>query len=184
MNPHVPEERLALYVTGDLEAGETERIYAHLEACVDCRAVAAEFGQTCSLLSGAPDEPEPETLEETRRAVLGRLQRRRNGRAWKWALGAATAAAAIALACLTAYRPEPAPIAPPAPQIAAIPPAPRQLAAAQPARIRHRVHRRPAPGIRSVALIDQPHGAPLIKIATTDPNVVILLASDERMKPE
>jgi hypothetical protein len=41
-----------------------------------------------------------------------------------------------------------------------------------------------APGIRSVALVRQPDGPPIIKIATTDPHVLILLTSDERTKTE
>lgn len=186
MKQHVPEKRLALYVTGDLEAGEIERIGGHLNLCEDCPATVAELEETLSIVATVADEPQSEALLEVRNQVLSRLKQRQGlFQPWKWAAGAA-AVAAIALVCFVGYRPAVQLPAVPAPQIETIVPALHSGIAAvrQPVPARHRTHRRPAPGIQSVTLIDQPDSAPLIKIATTDPNVVILLASDERTKSE
>ncbi|MGH9625332.1 MAG: anti-sigma factor family protein [Bryobacteraceae bacterium] len=181
MKQHVPEERLALYVSGDLEASG---IREHLQTCERCRNIAAELEQTCSLLASVADEPAAENLAEVRRLVLGRLRRPRRA-VWTWSAAAALAAG-VALACFLEYPAEP-PL-PAAPQIAAVPAAPQEIAAQEPPERRPQPRRADptavAPGIRSVALVSQPDGPPLIKIATTDPHVTILLASDERTKPE
>ncbi|HEX7362413.1 MAG TPA: hypothetical protein VF283_18120 [Bryobacteraceae bacterium] len=181
MTQHVPEERLAIYVSGDVEASG---IREHLQICERCGQIAAELEQTCSLLASVGDEPAAEDLAEVRRRVLGRLKRRQRP-VWAWSTAAAVATG-VALACFLEYPAEP-PL-PAAPQIAAVPPALQEAAAQQPPERRPQPGRagptRVAPGIRSVALVNQPDGPPLIKIATTDPRVLILLASDERTKTE
>lgn len=187
MSQHVPEERLALYVSGDLEASD---IQEHLESCEQCRTIATELEQTCSLLASVAGEPAVEDLAEVRRRVLGRLKRR--GRTvWAWS-AAVGAAAAVALICFLEYPAEP-PL-PAAPQIATAPPALQEAVVQEPTKRRsqpgrarltgHKNQAAVAPGIRSVALVNQPTGPPLIKIATTDPHVLILLASDERTETE
>lgn len=186
MTQHVPEEQLALYVSGDLNTAE---IREHLEVCSDCRGVAAELEQVCSVLGGATDEPAQEQLAEVRRSVRARLGKR-HAHVWQW--GAAAAAAAALVICFFAgYRTAPlqqiamTPPAAPALSIAATKPDKDAYASGSVSadrKLRKRVAVRP--GIKSLALVAQSQGPPWIKITTTDPHVLILLASDERTKTE
>lgn len=185
MTQHVPEERLALYVTDDLDAGEIARVRKHLETCADCREAAAALEEICLMLGGIAGEPEPEDLTGVRSRVLSRLNHGRR-KVWGWA---AAAAAVVALIGFSEYCNEPEPSLPAPPQVAAIPLVSSAFTASSPSAGNWRERRlqaeRPAqPGIKAVALISQPKGPPLIKISTTDPHVLILLASDERIRTE
>jgi anti-sigma factor RsiW len=133
MTQHVPEERLALYVSGDLNAAE---IREHLQSCEHCRTLATELERTCSLLASVANEPAAEDLAEVRGRVLSRLKPRRPP-VWAWSAAAALAAG-VALACFLEYPAEP-PL-PAAPQIAAVPPILQEAVAQEPPQ------RRPQPG--------------------------------------
>ncbi|MGH9611071.1 MAG: anti-sigma factor family protein, partial [Bryobacteraceae bacterium] len=114
MKQHVPEERLALYVSGDMN---TDEIREHLEVCTDCRGVVAELEQVCAMLGGIADEPEQEQLAEVRRRVRARFGKR-HAHVWQWGAAATAAVAAVLVICFAGYRTAPPPsvaMAPPAP---------------------------------------------------------------------
>jgi hypothetical protein len=186
MNGHVSEEVLALYVSGDLPHDQNTVIGEHLSSCGQCRTSLSEFNQAHSLLAEAFREPVWDDLTELRQRIAGRVRARRSTqKQWIWWLSGA--AAMVLLFFLGVHRPpevayrapvnttahvtkprNPAP-APPEPH-----PSPRTRAEMV------RVKRRPvAPGIRSVALITRADQPPVIRISTTDPNVIILWQSDE-----
>src|SRR5579875_1423173 len=122
------------------------------------------------LLAGTP-EPSDADLLEVRRRVMARLR----PRVWRWAVASIAAAAAVLL--LSVYGTKTT-----APKPSVVPVVARTTNSVRvdlPV-VQHMRHARRTPqgGIRSVDLIAQKDGPPLIKITTQDPNVVILLAGN------
>jgi hypothetical protein len=68
---------MPLYVAGDLEATQARTVATHLAACEDCRALAAEFAASRSLLAEACELPEfgAEFYAGIRSAVLDEIKR-------------------------------------------------------------------------------------------------------------
>jgi anti-sigma factor RsiW len=58
MNCQRATELMPLYAAGDLESTRGRKVVAHLAACDDCRALAAEFAESRSLLAEACELPE------------------------------------------------------------------------------------------------------------------------------
>jgi predicted anti-sigma-YlaC factor YlaD len=72
------QEVIAMRLFGDLSREEEAGLDAHLEGCVDCRAVASEFAQTFKLLSYIDPEAVAATAlvpTELTDRVLGELRR-------------------------------------------------------------------------------------------------------------
>jgi putative zinc finger protein len=93
MNEH-PDELLAEYVDGSLEADDRARVEAHLASCSICSEEVAVAGEVRTALTALPEVPVP--LGTTQR-VLGRVERRPRWSspfAWR-AAGLAAAAAAV-----------------------------------------------------------------------------------------
>ena len=173
---HPSEQTLALYSTGDLEESELRSITDHVAACEACRDCAGQFAQMQQMLMHAAVEPSAGELLEVRRRVIGALEGRRQWRiAFQWA---AAAAALVALAVLLHPKHRSASLVPPAPKIAIVQPplvAPAPIISAQRVLVKHRPR---LAGMRSVALVTRPGEEPFMKIATTDPNIIILLPPD------
>jgi hypothetical protein len=177
---HIREERLALCASGDLSD-----IEQHLSGCAVCQQVLAEFEQTRELLANSRCEPAEEDLQEVRTRVMSRLEKQaRTEHRLRWSAGVAAAAAIFAL-CLFHLNPsQPTTVSLPSAPRRPMPPATEQIARSAPDAKRKTIHVHcvETPGLRSVALIARADGTSLIKMTTTDPNVVILLPSEERTK--
>jgi hypothetical protein len=185
MNRHISEEMLALYLSGDLPHDQNTAIGEHLSSCGECRTSLSEFNQAQSLLAEAFREPVWDDLMELRQRIADRVRARRSTQQWIWWLSGA--AAMVLFLFLGVHRPSEVAYRVPV-NTAAHVTKPRNLAPVPPEphpspRTRAemvRVKRRPvAPGIRSVALITRADQPPVIRISTTDPNVIILWQSDE-----
>jgi anti-sigma factor RsiW len=178
---HIDERTLALFVSGDLDAQTTADAEAHLSDCSSCKALLASFsasGQWLRSLSTAPDARE---LAALRAGTLSRIAARPRRRLWLAASGIAAALAVAAVLFASRYLtrvaqppvvaeipPPPAEQAPGAvPEIAKVEPAIRSIRA----KARMRSDR---PQLKSVSLISQKDGPPILKMKTNDPNVVIL----------
>ena len=177
MSSHPSEEAVALYASGDLEAGELNSIAEHVRDCAGCRECVARFQQVAGVLASDAGEPSAEDLLDVRQRVMRTLESTRRQRiSFRWA---AAVAALAALVVLLRHREHPAA------EIHSVPatvatvraPAPAPAVKAAAVVVRHRARLR-APGLRSVALVTRRGEEPLIKIATTDPKVVILLQPD------
>lgn len=181
MSHHPSEETLALYASGDLDPRELAAAAAHMADCRECRATAGQFEALSRQLAEVPAEPSPEDLLEVRRRVLRSVSSRKKWRAGlQWGAGLA-AAAALLLVLRPSERPRPGTRTPL--RTVAVTPAPPMLStpmhiAAARASAPPRKPRLRAPGLQSAALITRAGQAPLIKIATSDPNVIILLPPD------
>jgi hypothetical protein len=186
MNGHVSEEVLALYVSGDLPHDQNTVIGEHLSSCGQCRTSLSEFNQAQSLLTEAFREPVRDDLAELRQRITDRVRSRGSSqKQWIWWLSGA--AAMVLLLFLGVHRPAEVVYRPPVntaahvtkPQnlVPALPePHPSPRARAEMVRVKRR---RVAPGIRSVVLITRADQPPVIRISTSDPNVIILWQSDE-----
>ncbi|HEY9358444.1 MAG TPA: zf-HC2 domain-containing protein [Arthrobacter sp.] len=109
MNASDPHQLLGAYLLGGLDAADSQRFEAHLEACTDCRSELAELESLPALLDAVPVPdavalaarrlPVPaETAGSPPRAVLDELASRRRTSRRRWvALVGAVAAACLAL---------------------------------------------------------------------------------------
>lgn len=169
MNCRNWEERIALYIEGDLPAGQATEAERHLAECAECREFAATLKGDLSILRAAHSEPiEAARFAAVRARVLDRIQRQRRP-AW-WLPWVAVPLAAAAMLFVT-FRPrpvEPLPVAlslPPAPQIQPVEPAAEPTAPPAPPRRPRRI--RPKLNPR------RPPEPLMVKLVTDDPNVVI-----------
>lgn len=174
MNSHPREDALALYSTGDLEAGELRSVAEHVRKCDECRDCVAEFAPLEGTLASVAGEPSAEDLLDVRQRVMRALEGKSKRRI-RFERAAAVAAL-VALIVLLHHRERP---------VAEIRSIPARIATVHAPELAPKavavVRRRPrlrAPGLQSVALVRRPGEEPLIKIATSDPKVVILLQPD------
>lgn len=87
---------IALYVEGDLEAGEAGVVESHLSACESCRAFATEMRASQAALKALRDEHiEYSVFEQVRADALTALSR--PGRSREWPRYAIAAGLVIAL---------------------------------------------------------------------------------------
>lgn len=186
MMEHIREEQLALYATGDLAAKDASVVAAHMQDCETCQAAIAGFREVQGFVAAALIDPAADELFEVRERVSAKLRERPAGRL-QWAGWAAAAAVAVVALILIGVEYKP-PITPkPAPAVAQLKPpeVPRleipqlRTAVLHKRRVRHR-----EAGLRSVDLIARADQPPVIKMTTTDPNVVILWQSNEGVKNE
>lgn len=182
---HISEEHLALYLTGDVAVADSRAIRAHVEECAACRETVEEFERTRELLRGAWEEIAEEDLQDVRAGVMARVRGQAAASSWRmWCAGAA--AACLALFCglyLGTRQPEEHGLVQPNESaLAIVPPNQPKLLLPPVERVaRARTgHHRAAAGMRSVALIAQASGPPVIRLSTADPNVVIFLTPEER----
>ena len=185
MTNHVQENQLALYSSGDLDSSQLKHLELHIAHCQSCRDRLAEFRHLQTIFSSLRAEPSPSDVQDVRRRVMRAIQNESNPyRMVKWAPAAAAAIAAI---LLFQGNQKPVTRSQVPPRLAAVqhPEAPFPPSApAHAVRAVRRIHHRPAPGLRSIALLTSANHSPIMKITTSDPNVIILLppdsSSDER----
>ncbi len=150
------EEQVALYVGGDLE--ETASVERHLAVCDDCWDFSKELESNRDLLADVPLDVT--ALASVRAGVLRQVQ----GRRFAWGkVAAAILLAGIGFQALSSrmhvdslpYRPL---------QVAGVPnlPVPRTA-------VHHATHRKP---------IVEKHQPVVIKLITSDPNIVIYWIAD------
>ena len=177
---HVSEERLALYAGSDLSRDEAGGVEEHLRSCAECRASLAEFRHDRAVLLSSLREPAAGELADVRRRLLLQLeeQRRATGN-WMWTAAAAVAAVVIVLFFFPwqqsrkVFHPDPAItsyLRAPYRQIAR-PTIPNLAATVEP---RGASRKELAPGLRTVSLLSDRDGPPILKMTTSDPEVVIL----------
>jgi hypothetical protein len=182
------EERIALYMGGDLGREESAEVLRHLAECAGCQVFASGIRESLAMLHQAHgEEPDAAAYGAVRARVLSELrerERRPAGWLW-WGLGTAAAAAALLLAMMwlrpaqhraVAHRETPRPMVVPLPATA---PEPDRIPVV-------RVHRRRlrrAPEVihEEPALISRKPEEPLVvKMMTDDPDVVIYWITDTR----
>lgn len=183
---HLSEEQLALHAGGDLLPAEVEAITSHLQDCLQCQAVLADFRENRACFESAMTEPSGDDLRDVRLLVIRRLERQKGvAKNWRW-LAATAAAVAMIVVLLCVWR------------------LPRNTINSRSAttaelrivyqpliepflpnlelntrRVQTKQHRS-APGIRKVTLLAERNGPPILKMTTSDPDVVILWQLDER----
>ena len=173
------EERIALYMGGDLRADESADVERHLAVCAGCQVFASGIRESLGLLREAHAEQlDAAAFAAVRARVLGELERRPAQR-WWFVLGTAFAVAALLLAVVW-VRPAKHQAPPPAtmasretPRPLAIPmPAERRAA---PVVHRRRAVRKPAVSVREAAVRREktPEQPLVVKMMTNDPDVVI-----------
>ncbi len=174
MSNHPEEERLALYFRDDLAEDESPAVREHVHGCAFCREVLREFQRNQELLERFSAEPTAEQFSEVRRAVMSALADHK--KRWSALLTAAAAAAVVLFAMFHVQRApvyvHPAVVVRNLAPESIVPSLPRAV------QVRRKIHHSAAPGLRSVELIAREDEAPLIKMTTSDPNVVILLQTE------
>jgi anti-sigma factor RsiW len=163
------EERIALYVGGDLTADERLAVEDHLRACSACAELARELEEDRTRLASRPPETAEVDFAAMRREIRRKIDRPRW--IWKWIAAAAAVLLAVGVASMLRRAPvKQAPIRLVAAQkeVAAV------IAAPQPKGpvVRPRVRRASAP--------EQSASTVQIRLATRDPNVTIILLHETR----
>ncbi|HEY1341088.1 MAG TPA: anti-sigma factor [Bryobacteraceae bacterium] len=176
------EERIALYLGGDLDAAEGADVERHLAECVGCQVFASGMKDTLALLRDVHrEEIAPAHFTAVRARVLDRLAGGRK-RSWVWGLAAAAALAvvlALAIAPRGVRQPQHVAVVTPAPP----PPPPRVEAQIVRAKVapRPRPRRRVAMAKAGPKVQAPPAAEPLVvKMETSDPNVIIYWQVDSR----
>lgn len=94
---HPSDDDLVLFTFGELHRDETDRIAAHLEACVLCQDIRREVE---SALKVAAADPVPDPPDGFERVMWARVSAAlpsppAGGWSWRWALGGALASLAV-----------------------------------------------------------------------------------------
>ena len=167
------EERIALYIGGDLPPSDNGAVEMHLAECPGCQVFSSGLKRSIELLKEAHEEV-PEAAEAAVRArVLSAIERDRVPRmVWRWIVP--LAAAAMVLWSIIAVRPARVPN-PPAIAIHR-PPAPTAVSIPHPVAVRAPVVRtRVVRRRRAVS-----HERVLVRLVTDNPEVVIYWIAEKR----
>ena len=113
-----PETALVPYVKGELPAAERARVAAHLEGCDRCRAALADVRAVLGALAPAPVAAEPH-WGRYRAELRARLDARARAPRW-WQRPLPIAVSAGLAAALVLFALQPAPVQPPATNLAQI----------------------------------------------------------------
>ena len=185
MNCKTFERQLALLVEGDLALAESETVQRHLASCPACRSSYSNLRQSQTLLHLLDSEPEQDQLVALRQRVMSRIETLATRRRTHWLWPAVAAAALATVGLIFWFQPSLEPtlpnigrLAPPPPPLVKAAPEPKQAIARRP-RVRHR-QAAPPPGVRSVSLETKDGETVAIKMATNDPNVVIIWLPQEK----
>ena len=185
MNCRDLEERLALYLGGDLSPSEAVEVERHLVECPGCQVFSSGLKEARELLLESHREPlAPAHLAAVRARVLAELERQKRP-FWQrgWVFGFAAVAAAVLV--MLAVRPGPRPVQKPPVVATEHQPVPSVPAASDSQGTdgisgTQRVAQQGAP--RKVR--PRPKGRPgdpvLVRIVSNDPDVVIYWIADTR----
>lgn len=177
MKHQINEERLALFLRGDLSGADRRAVAQHVATCAECQSALKDLSRSHELLISSFEDPTPAELTAVRSAVAWRIRTQSRRPAWR--IGAVAASAVVAGILVLANLPlqteaPPRPAAPPV-AIRISPPPPPIVRAA-----RRRIVRR-APRMTLLTRAEQPAW---LKINTSDPNVVILWQLNDNEKAE
>jgi hypothetical protein len=174
-------KQIALYVEGDLPARKASAVEAHLAECAACRELVDALSASQSALRSLRGEAaDPLLLDQVRSRVMAEIQTQPPRPMFGWAWRFALAATLIALLAGGTYLwRNPRPQAPRRTEIVRLPetppvPPPTPIAPVKP----HRVHHRSKPARIAPEQKPAASGALVVKLFTDDPNVVILLVSE------
>jgi anti-sigma factor RsiW len=172
------EERIALYLGGDLTPAESAEVERHLGECIGCQVFSSGLKETLALVKEVHQEPIAAAHYTAVRArVLAELEGGRRRR-WAWGLAAVAAILLVMFAVWprrTAQSPARIAVAPPPapkpPEMVA-PAAPKPMTV-QVARVRHRRPARPKAESEATESI-------VMKLQTNDPDIIIYWIADKR----
>jgi Putative zinc-finger len=193
---HTPEDQLALYLDGALEQADAVVVSAHIEECPECQSSLEELRNAVGWLKETASEPSGGELLELRRTVLGAVQRGERNRGGALIAAGVAAAALFAAAGLKLILPPKgsAPVNGPQQNVIAVLKPDHDSKARGPVAASHPVQsiptlprRRKVRQSTSPALLTlkaQRDGPPVIRVKTTDPNVVILWVMNEGPEQE
>jgi anti-sigma factor RsiW len=170
---HISEALLPLYAGGDLDARESAPVAEHLENCAECRRKVDEFRSAAAWLQSVAVEPEAGRVYALRDSVRERT--RRHGAKWVWWTAAAAALAALVFAGVARFRPGPAPVK--VSTTLALPPLPHGRGPVMPLVLPKSVeHKKPVRRVkpRLTLVANNSEGMPVVRVRTSDPDVVIL----------
>ena len=179
------EERIALYMGGDLGRDESAEVARHLAECAGCRLFASGVRESLAVLREAHGEPlNDAAFAAVRARVVAELEYRPARQWWLW-MGAAAAAAALLLAMLWM---RPVKRQAPRHEMASrqieipVPAVPREPSAVPVVRVHRRRVRRAPELIRQKAEVGtrKPEEPLVVKLMTDDPDVVIYWITDRR----
>lgn len=162
------EERIALYVGGDLAPAEAQAVERHVAECAGCQLLLSGLRESLALVREAHGEPvEAAHFAAVRARVLSELERGA-ARRWRFAWMYAMAAAVVVL-LIGWPRPEqhmvvPMPQAPAAPTVAKV-----QTPVVKTVRRRSR----PRVAVARKEEPQEPAEPMVVKLLTNDPDVVI-----------
>lgn len=174
---HIPETELALYAGGDLTASESAAVAQHLEQCAECHKKAEELRRAAEWLRTVAVEPDAEQIYTLRESVQSATASTPRWRFFGFAAAVAACLALIILAVprfmpvrkgpsLTTVLPPVVPSSPVAPLI--LPSRDWQGAVRAKAPVRKKA-------VHQLTLVAKNNeDAPVIRVKTSDPNVVIL----------
>jgi hypothetical protein len=170
---HISEAVLSLYAGGELEGGESVQVTEHLEGCAECRSKVDQFRGAAAWLKGVAAEPEAGQIYTLRESVRERTDRR-SGK-WLWWTAAAAAMVVLIFIGILRFRPVPEP--PKVSTATALPPLPHGpgsvIRLVLPKSVEHeKPVRNTKPRLTLVA--NSSEGMPVIRVRTSDPDVVIL----------
>jgi len=172
MNCQAFEPLIALYVEGDLPAGETPLVEGHVAICSDCRELLQDLRASQAVVKELGGEAvDGALLTAVRAGVMAAIGNRRR-LLWPWVAAATAALALLALFLAPSRRPAPEP--------------PRVATAQAPPRVEAAVSQAPAPARRprlrrraAAVKAPAPQQQLVVKMLTDDPDIVIIWLVDQ-----
>jgi hypothetical protein len=96
MKHQVNEERLALFLRGDLSGVDRRAVAQHVATCAECQSTLEDLSRSHELLIGSFEDPTPAELTAVRSAVAWRIRTQSRRPAWRiWAIAASAVVAGI-----------------------------------------------------------------------------------------
>jgi anti-sigma factor RsiW len=182
---HISESQLALYAGDDLTGAEREVVAQHISVCGECRKSVERLSAAAGWMKRISPEPSESNLLHVQRRIYEAVERKQHAGKTMGALAAAAVLAIVAFAYLhhvpanAPARQQPAAVsiarsgtvAKQLPQVASksLPRAPLVRTQRKPKK-----HGFVRPGVTEMSVVAQNGGPPVIRMKTTDPNVVIL----------
>ena len=169
------EDKIALYVGGDLAPADAAAVERHLRDCPGCQLFASGLKESLAWLQEMDREPiAPAHFAAVRARVLGELNGVRQPW-WRqgWAYG--VAAGVVVLALILVPHPKPTVAKKPAVSELKMPPVVPTAPAPAIAKVHHNRRRK----IRPPAMPAEPGPPLVVKLVTDDPDIVIYWITDK-----
>jgi Putative zinc-finger len=182
MKHQVNEERLALFLRGDLSGVDRRAVAQHVATCAECQSTLEDLSRSHELLIGSFEDPTPAELTAIRSAVAWRIRTQSRRPAWRiWAIAASAVVAGILVLANLPLQTD----APQRPVASAAAPVPIRISPPRPVPpIIRAARRRAVRRAPTMTLLTQAGQPAWLKINTSDPNVVILWQLNDNEKAE